>query len=454
MSNASADPADLSSRPTRYRYVVLAALCLAASLAYIPRNSISAAESTIRADLELTKKDTRWIITGFFLTYALCQIPSGQAGHRWGTRRSLTLFSAINSLGTGLFALAPGMGTLIAGRMGMGVAQAGYFPCSAMTIGKWIPKRQQALASGMLGSFMSVGGFIGVALTGLLLVHVGWRTIYLLFAIPGLLWAVWFYWMFRDRPEEHAAVNREELASIREDRLDRVSSETPRSAEDESDDAESAATPWLALGASPALWLICAQQFCRAAGYIFYASWFATFLQESRGVSIAESGVLNSLPLLATILGGPSGGRISDWLLVKTGSPRIARQGVATAAMLACAGLIFVAYGVQSPRIAVLLISAGAYCAAYGGPISYTITIDMGGRYVAPVFGTMNMVGNLGALAFPVVVPEILDWTGKNWNAVMLLFAGLYVAAAAFWLLLNPRGTVLQQSFLRSEGGA
>ncbi|MEX0704693.1 MAG: MFS transporter [Planctomycetales bacterium] len=439
-------------RPTWFRYVVLGGLCLAAALAYVPRNSISVVESTIRDELGLTKDDTRWIITGFFLTYAFLQIPSGQVGHHWGTRRSLPLFSVLNSLATLLFSVAPGLVLLIATRMIMGVAQAGYFPCSTITIGKWFAKRQQAFASGMLASAMSIGAGLGTFITGYLLLDIGWRSIFAWYAVPGLLWAAWFHWMFRDWPRGHPSVNEAELALIRQgqppgegesDAADPTDS-PPRRGPD-----ESRSTPWSRLAASPALWAICAQQFCRAAGYMFYGSWFATFLQESRGVSIAESGLLNSLPIIATVLGGPAGGWFSDWLLARTGNPRLARQGIAAASMLGCAGLIFAAYGVRDARLAVLLISAGAYCAAFGGPISYTITIDMGGKHVAPVFSTMNMVGNIGALSFPIIVPELLRWSDNDWNSVMALFGGLYLLAALFWLMLNPRGDVLDQSLLK-----
>ena len=86
---------------TRWRYVVLLGFCLAAATAYIPRNSISAAESSIRKELSLTKKQTRWIIIGFFITYAGMQIPTGQLGHAWGTRRSLMGFAGLGSLGVG-----------------------------------------------------------------------------------------------------------------------------------------------------------------------------------------------------------------------------------------------------------------------------------------------------------------------------------------------------------------
>ncbi|MEO1994958.1 MAG: hypothetical protein ABGZ17_06750, partial [Planctomycetaceae bacterium] len=105
--DAVAEPA------TRWRYVILLAFCLAAATAYIPRNSISAAESSIRAELQLTKKQTRWIIIGFFMTYAGMQIPTGQLGHVWGTRRALAGFAGLGSLGVVGFAVSPSLSALI-----------------------------------------------------------------------------------------------------------------------------------------------------------------------------------------------------------------------------------------------------------------------------------------------------------------------------------------------------
>ena len=73
-----------------------------------------------------------------------------------------------------------------------------------------------------------------------------------------------------------------------------------------------------------------------------------------------------------------------------------------------------------------------------------TITIDLGGRHVATLFSTMNMFGNFGALAFPIVVGALIVQTGQ-WNLVLPLFGVLYLAAAFCWWRLNPDGTVFDQ---------
>src|SRR5207253_5643050 len=117
------EPPEAGSPPTRVRYRVLTSLCLAAALAYIPRNCLGVAEGDIRASLGLSKNEMSVVMSSFFITYALLQIPSGWLAHVWGTRRALPLFAAAWSVASGLTALA-GLPLLLLARLGMGRAQA------------------------------------------------------------------------------------------------------------------------------------------------------------------------------------------------------------------------------------------------------------------------------------------------------------------------------------------
>ena len=54
---------------------MLAWLCVAAAVSYLSRNAIGVAESTIRSDLRLTKDQSGFMLSAFFVSYALCQIP-------------------------------------------------------------------------------------------------------------------------------------------------------------------------------------------------------------------------------------------------------------------------------------------------------------------------------------------------------------------------------------------
>ena len=423
--------------PTRVRYGVLAALCVGAAIAYIQRNSIGVAEEAIREDLSLDKHSMGWVMSAFFLTYALLQLPTGWLGRVLGTRRALSGFVTIFSAAAGVFALAAGFPMLLTARLAMGASQSGIFPCSVNSIAHWMPPNRLSLSSGLLGSFMSVGGALGAMLMGVLLLNLGWRMSYAVLCLPGLLFAAWFYAWFRDAPQEHASVNRTEMELIGGAARSAVAGPGRDSM------SISEPTPWRRILTNVPVLALCGQQVFRAVGYMFFASWFATYLRETRGVEDLEVGILNSLPLLAVVVGSPLGGTLADWVLGRTGSRRWSRQGVAAGSMLACFGLILVSYPVEDPWVAVLLISAGAFCAAFAGPCAYTATIDMGGRHVTMIFSLMNMAGNIGAFVFPILVPYLLNEDPEvsgsgNWDLVLFTFAGMYLLAALCWLAADP----------------
>lgn len=420
-------------QPTLMRYAILGLLCLAASVAYLCRNSLGVAESTIRDQLDLSPEAMGWVMSTFFLAYALGQIPMGWLGARLGSRRGISLFAAAWSLATaalGLAFIGFAVPILVAARVSNGLAQAGLFPASTASIGRWFPDTRRAVASGSLASFMSVGGAAGTAMTGYLITGFSWQAVFLGYGLIGLVFAVLFHQLFRNSPADHSWVNEAETRLI----LERRDDGKPSPSKGQESEAQ-AGDGWRVL-AQPQAWWICGQQACRAAGQIFFASWFATYLQETRAVSVAGSGVLNSLPLLAIVVGAFVGGAVSDFVLHISGSRRVARSGVAFACMTACAVFVCGAYFIEDAVLAVGAISLGTFCAAVGGPCAYTVTIDMGGRHVAILFATMNMIGNLGAFAFIQAAPQLIKFAG--WDAVLGLFVVLHLAAALFWALIRP----------------
>jgi ACS family glucarate transporter-like MFS transporter/ACS family D-galactonate transporter-like MFS transporter len=165
---------------------------------------------------------------------------------------------------------------LIAAWLTNGLFQAGLFPGCTRTIAKWFPPDRRAFAAGALASFMSLGGALGSVAMGILLEEYGWRVVF--FGSLGIVWAVGFWKWFRDDPADHRGVNPAELALIQRGRADSATASAPLDA------------PWILLLTSPATWWICGQQFCRAAGQIFFGSWFATYLQEAHSVSLKTSG--------------------------------------------------------------------------------------------------------------------------------------------------------------------
>lgn len=407
------------------RYQVLTLLCVSAMIAYIQRAALSVPAAEIAGDLRFADlaRDMGWIQSAWYLSYGLMQIPSGWLADRLGSRRALAIYSVVWSLATLLTSMATDFYSLLVMWSLMGAAQAGAFPCAAKAIGRIFPDTQRARATGLLACGMTVGGAIAPVLAAAFLelltpwansLHMDrWRLLLAAYAIPGVLWTVAFL----------GIISLKKLPS--------------------KDVAGKTRTPvdWSIMFRSWPLALLCGQQFFRAAGMVFFVTWFPTFLQKTRDVSLVGSGVLTTVAGIGGVIGSLTGGFFSDWLLKRTGNQRLSRQGIAVAGMGSCSLLIVASYFARDVNHSIALIALGAFCATFGGVSGYTVAIGFGGRHVATVFSTMNMCGNMGAALFPVTAGWLVAQTG-NWNLILFLFAGVMAIDALCWALLNPQGTL------------
>lgn len=407
------------------RYEVLALLCASAAIAYIQRAALSVPASEIATDLQFADlaRDMGSIQSAWYLAYALMQIPGGAIADRIGSRRSLVLFCVAWSLATLFSAFATDFCSLLLMWGLMGAAQAGAFPSAAKSLGRIFPETERARATGLLAAGMTIGGAVAPVLAAAILEGLSpwanalgidrWRLLLAAYALPGLLWTLVF------------------LIAIPASKLPVT----------ERGNATRSRVKWSRLLSSVPMVLLCSQQFFRAAGMVFFMTWFPTFLQKTRDVSLIGSGVLSTVAGIGGVIGSLTGGFFSDWLLHRTGNPRLSRQGIAVLGMGACSLLIVLSYFASDVYQSIGLITLGAFCATFGGVSGYTVAISYGGRHVATVFSTMNMCGNIGAALFPITAGWLVTMTG-NWNLILFLFAGVMAIDAVCWALLNPQGTL------------
>src|SRR4051794_39968951 len=197
-------PVELEPRPAKGRFGVLLFMCTLALLLYIDRICIGQAETSIRAELGLSKSSMAWVFNAFMLAYCLFEVPTGHWGDRFGSRGVIARIVVWWSIFTALTGAAFGFYPLVVFRFLFGAGEAGAFPNAARVVTRWFPAGERGFARGAITTTSMLGGAIAPPLAAALIRLVGWRWTFASFGVVGLVWSALFYWWFRDDPAEYA----------------------------------------------------------------------------------------------------------------------------------------------------------------------------------------------------------------------------------------------------------
>jgi MFS transporter, ACS family, glucarate transporter len=408
--------------PTRVRGRVLAFAFLLAVVTYLDRICISAAAPFIMDDLQLSVLEMSVVFSAFTLAYSLFEVPSGWLGDVKGPRAVLTRIVLWWSAFTMLTGAARSFQTLVAIRFLFGAGEAGAFPNVARSFSRWFPVRERGRANGIMFLGSRMGGMLSAPLALLLVTHWGWRVSFAVFGAIGIVWAVAWHAWYRDRPEDHPAMTREELAWIQQD-----GALPGRHAQ---------GTPWRALLGSRNLYAICAMYCAFGYGLYFYFTWLPTYLIRELGFSPLAGGIFSALPFLLAGMADVAGGWLTDFL-TRTRGLRAGRCYLGFAAFLTCAALVF-ASTLEMPGVAKAFLLALALASAdLALGACWAAPLDIAPDHAGVVTGFMNTLGNLGGMVGPLVVGFAVErWA--SWSFAFYVTALVYALGAIAWLMIDP----------------
>jgi len=424
--------ASLPHEPTHARRSLLGLVFALAVITYLDRLCISAAMPWMAAEFNLTPDQKGWIFSAFTLAYAAFEIPSGWLGDRFGARMALTRIVLWWSAFTMLTGAAFGFWSLLAIRFLFGAGEAGAFPNIARAVSRWFPEREQGRAMGVSFVGLAAGSTMTTPVVLTLLQLQSWRWVFVECGIIGALWCVaWRRW-FRDRPEEHPAVNQAELKLIRAGRSDQEPEPSHR-------------VPWTTLLTSANMAFICLMYFAYGYGLYFYITWLPTYLLEARGFSINSTKWLAAAPWMLSALAFWIGGCTTDWLARRTGNLKLARCGIGVFGYATSAITLFAVARVKDGGTAALLLALALAFQTFTISSAWAVCLDVGRKYAGIVTGCMNTVGNVGGVIAPLVVGYAVKSWG-SWTLPFYIMAAMFVFGVAMWLLVDPRKSVLLEN--------
>jgi len=427
--------ASRGSRTGKSRWFVLFLISLMYLITYLDRVNISTVAPVISKEFGFDKATMGAIFSAFSWSYALCQIPGGWLGDRFGPRKVLTAIVGYWSVMTALTAAAGGAVSFIVLRFLFGVGEGGAFPVATRGMQMWFPRQERGLVQGVSHSASRIGAALAPPIVVAIIATLGWHWVFYICGMVGILWCVLWYACYRNLPEEHG-VSKEELAYIRG--VDAKGNIKPPQVE------KTASVPWGTLFRSPNMWAIMCAYFTYVYCLWIFLSWLPSYLYEARHLTLIKTGIFASLPLWAGVIGDTVGGVAVDQLLMRTGNTKLAHRTVAIIGMLGCAACIVPAALATDAYAAIgCLTGAMFFLECTIGP-SWAVPMHVGGKYSGTVSGVMNMAGNIGGALSPLVF-GILVQLG-SWVAPFIVAACLLVFGAAVWAFwLDPEASVLEK---------
>jgi len=412
----------MPSPPTRQRYWVVTLGFALSFITYIDRAAIGQGAPSISKDLGLSPVQMGYVFAAFGLAYSLFEIPSGWLGDWIGPRKVLLRIVLWWSFFTAATGWAWNYGSLLATRLLFGVGEAGCFPNLAKCFSTWLPRHERLRAEGFKAASARWGGAVTPMLFVWLQQRLGWRVVFQVFAGIGVVWAVVFYWWYRDDPRDRSGVNEAELALL--------GAGTKLHGHRD--------VPWGSFLSAPSAWLLWLNWFCYSYGFYFYLTWLPTYLQQARHLDLKRSAALAGLPLLSAGLGSVFSGFLCAWLLRMNRRVAVVRRTMATTGFVLAGILLLVVTRLEKPGWIVACLALSSFAAEFTGPISWTTCMDLGGRYVGSLAGAMNTLGQLGGTVAPALIGYILKWTNYNWTATFYVSAAVYGCGILCWIFLDP----------------
>jgi ACS family D-galactonate transporter-like MFS transporter len=405
----------------KMRWVVIFLCFLAIAVNYVDRANLAVAAPQIEKALGIGPAEMGFILSGFFWTYALMQMPFGWFVDRVGARIALPLAVGWWSLFTAATAVTTSVAGMFGCRLLLGVGEAGAYPSCAKLVSQWFPPKERAIATSIFDSGSRVGSALSIPVVALIIGTLGWKAAFVLTGLLGAVWIVGWFVIYRN-PVEDAIVAA----------LDAAPAARPRGEQDK--------VTWASLFRHRTLWGMMLGFFCLNFVIYFFITWFPSYLVQTRGFSLKSLGTLGMIPALIAIPGGWLGGYVSDALFRRGWSLTAARKTCMVGGMLLSSVITLSAFTENTYlMLAFFGIAYGSLAFAAASIWSLPCDVAPTPRHVASIGGIQNFASNLAGIVITTFTGVMVAMSKGSFTIPLVVAGGFCVLGAFSYLVIVGR---------------
>lgn len=398
-----------------YRWSIVGLLCLGMMIAYFDRVNLSVvlALPEFKSTFQLTDQDRGALNSAFFWSYAALQIPAGWFVDKLGVKFPFAAGLLIWSLISAGTAFAGGVRQLFTLRLLLGLGESVVTPAGMRWIRFNCAENQRGLAVGLYMAAAKVGPAVGTPLATFLMIHYGWRNMFVILGVGCLVWLIPWLLLVKnnDREIEKAIVK------------------------------QSAAPPvaFTRVIASPVIWGTVIGTFCYQYFVYFCMTWMPAYFVERRNLSLQSMGWYTGFTFMGMAVVATLAGWVADRMIDRGMDPVKVRKGFTIAGFLVASTELI---GAMSDSAGVALFFAIFSLSGLGLTTAnyWALTQTMiPGAAVGRIVGIQNCAANLPGIAAPLITGWLKQTTGSYEAPMQAIWVFLILGVASYVFLVRPK---------------
>jgi MFS family permease len=374
------------------------------------RSLISTVLPSIKAEFGLSDAKSGMISGFLFIGLGLLAVPTGILVDRFSRKYMIAVMTAVWSAATWSMGLAASFAGLAVSRVVVGAGEAGYNPAGYALISAWYPQRIRGTMVGIFNIAQPLGGGLGAVLAGWVTLRYGWRNVFGMMAVPGLVLAALMlfspdYKTVKADPRESGAVK-----------------------------AGAGATLRFILGNRTLVLIFLAQL-----PIVFYiyacTTWSTTFFMRTFNIDVGYAAGLMAVATLFVSVGPAVCGWFSDWLTRGNPAGRVTAALVLLAIAIVFHSLMYVGpMAGFSLTGAVVAASLGQFCIAGHWGTLVAAGLDLVPiQYRGSCQSFFPLFQSIAAIWAGAGAGLLSDWLGLAWAMELTLLVGFSAGILILW---------------------
>ncbi len=406
----------MSVKIGKYRWRIVVLLFFATTINYIDRQVLGILAPQLQTQFGWSESDYGFIIMAFQAAYAIGLISMGALLDKIGTRLGFIISVSLLSLAGMFHAAVSSVVAFAVARFGLGIGASANFPAAIKTVAEWFPKKERAMATGLLNTGSNVGAILTPLIIPLIAVKFGWQWAFISAGALGFVWLIFWIITYR-KPEKSKKLSTDELKYILQDEKEQ----------------ETKKLPWKSIISYKQTWGICLARFLTDPVWWFFLFWLPKYLNSTYNINLLHIGLPLIIVYVISIVGSVFGGWFSSFL-IKKGKNTVSARKFTIFLMALLVIPIFFTSQVSNLWLAVMFVSMATFAHQGYAANIFTIVSDIYPKNaVASVTGLAGFAGAIGGVLFSGGVGLILEITGSYY----VIFGIASVAYLLCWLSLQ-----------------